>query len=352
MEQVNQITREMAMLFIGIDMHQVKWQITIRDEAKVLWRGSIPGRWEDLRKLLDRYRGYRMRAVYEAGCFGFWLHDNLKEYGVECIVTPPSLVPMEYGNKVKTDRRDSDKLAQLLAKDLLKSVYVPSKEEVLHRQTLRQRNQMVKDRVRTQNRIKSALRLFGLGVPDIRAPFSRTYISNLRHVNFGDHYFQKSFNLLLDEYELLTELIRQQTKLIAEMAELPRYREWVKILTSTRGIGVLTAMEMILELQDVSRFPNGDHLAAYVGLTPSQHSTGDHVRMGHITGIGKPHLRGTLIEISWTLIRYYPKEREFYIKLKARAGSKRAIVAVARRFIIKARYMLLTNTPYQMRAAG
>jgi transposase len=216
MEQVTQSICEMAMLLIGIDMHQLKWQITIRDEAKVLWRGSIPGTWEDLRKLLDRYHGYRMRAVYEAGCFGFWLHDNLKEYGVECIVTPPSLVPMEYGNKVKTDRRDSDKLAQLLAKDLLKSVYVPSKEEVLHRQTLRQRNQMVKDRVRTQNRIKSVLRLFGLRVPDIRASFSRTYIFNLQHVNFGDHYFQKSFNLLLDEYELLTELITQQNKLITE----------------------------------------------------------------------------------------------------------------------------------------
>jgi len=352
MEQVKQITRETAMLFIGIDMHQVKWHITIRDEAKVLWRGSKPGTWEDLRKLLDRYRGYRMRAVYEAGCFGFWLHDNLKEYGVECIVTPPSLVPMEYGNKVKTDRRDSDKLAKLLAKDLLKSVYVPSKEEVMHRQTFRQRNQMMKDRVRTQNRIKSILRLFGLGVPDIRAPFSLTFVSNLRHVNFRNHYLQKSFNLLLDEYELLNELIRQQTKLISEMAELPRYREQVKILTSTRGVGVLTAMEMILELQDVSRFPNGDHLSAYVGLTPSQHSTGDHVRMGRITGIGKPHLRGTIIEISWTLIRYYPKEREFYLKLKARAGAKRAIVAVARRFIIKARYMLLTNTPYHIRAAG
>ena len=352
MEQVKQTNREIAMLFIGIDMHKRTWQVTIRDEAKVIWRGSIPGTWEDLRRLLDRYRGYRIRAVYEAGCFGFWLHDNLKEYGVECIVTPPSLVPMEYGNKVKTDRRDSDKLAQLLAKDLLKSVYVPSNEEVLHRQILRQRNQMVKDRVRIQNRIKSTLCLFGLGVPVKRASFSRNYMSNLRHVNFGDRFFQKSFNLLLDEYEFLTEMIMQQTKLIIEMAKLPQYRERVNLLTSTKGIALLSAMEIILELQDMSRFPKKEQIAAYVGLTPSQHSTGDHVRMGHITGIGKPHLRGTLVEISWTLIRYYPIDREFYFQLKARVGSKRAIVAVAHRFIIKIRHMLLTNTPYRMRAAG
>ena len=113
MEQVTQRIREKAMLFVGIDMHQVKWQITIRDEANVLWRGSIRGKWDELKRRLDRYSGYRIRAVYEAGCFGYWLHDTLREYGVECIVTPPSLVPMEYGNKVKTDRRDSDKLAQL-----------------------------------------------------------------------------------------------------------------------------------------------------------------------------------------------------------------------------------------------
>ena len=352
MEQINQTTREMAMLFMGIDLHQRKWQITIRDEAKVIWRGSIPGTWEDLEKILNRYRGYRIRAVYEAGCFGFWLHDNLKEYGVECIVTPPSLLPMEYGNKVKTDRRDSDKLAQLLAKDLLKSVYVPSEEEVLHRQTFRQRIQMVRDRVRIQNRIKSTLRLFGLRVPDVRASYSRTYISNLRHVNFGNLFYQKSFNFLLDEYELITEMIKQQTKLIAEMAKLPQYRERMEILTSTKGISLLSAMEIILELQDVSRFPKREQIAAYVGLTPSQHSTGDHVRMGRITGIGKPHLRGTIVEISWTLIRYYPIEREFYFQLKTRVGSKRAIVAVARRFIIKVRHMLLTNTPYRMREAG
>ncbi len=352
MEQVKQTTREMAILFIGIDLHQRKWQITIRDEAKVIWRGSIPGTWEDLQKILNRYSGYRIRAVYEAGCFGFWLHDNLKEYGVECIVTPPSLLPMEYGNKVKTDRRDSDKLAQLLAKDLLKSVYVPSEEEVLHRQAFRQMIQMVKDRVRIQNRIKSTLRLFGLRVPAVRAAFSRTYISNLLHVNFGNRFYQKSFNLLLNEYELIIELIKQQTRLINEMAKLPQYRERMEILTSTKGISLLSAMEIILELQDVSRFPKRVQIAAYVGLTPSQHSTGDHVRMGRITGISKPHLRGTIVEISWTLIRYYPIERKFYFKLKDRVGSKRAIVAVARRFIIKVRHMLLTNTSYRMRAAG
>jgi transposase len=81
--------------------------------------------------LFERYRGQEIVAVYEAGYFGFWLHDHLEKIGARCVVTPPSLLPIEYGNKVKTDRRDSRKLAHLLAKGLLKEVWVPSAEETM-----------------------------------------------------------------------------------------------------------------------------------------------------------------------------------------------------------------------------
>ena len=350
MEHFTRIVYEMATLFMGIDLHQKVWQITIRDMNQILFRRRIPGAWEELLKVLERFKGRPMYAVYEAGCFGYELHDLLEAYGVKCIVTPPSLVPMEYGNRVKTDRRDSEKLAYLLTHNQLKQVYVPSKEERFHRQAFRRRGQLVKDRVRVQNRIKSELRFFGLAVPEIRAPFSPTYIANLRKVNFGDRFIQESFCQLLDQYEYLTVCIARQVKLIKELAELPQYAPRVKILTGIRGVGILSAMEIILELHDISRFSNDEKIAAYLGLTPAQYSTGEHIWMGRITRIGKPHLRGTLIEICWTLIRYYPDLRDAYLKLKARAGSKRAIVAIARRFIIQIRHMLLTNTPYRLRA--
>jgi len=104
-----------------------------------LFSASIPGTWEALYSLLDRYAGNRLQAVYEAGYFGFRLHDRLVEQGIACLVTPPSLVPKEYGNRVKTDRRDSRKLAHLLAKGLLKRVWVPSEEERYHAPATRQR---------------------------------------------------------------------------------------------------------------------------------------------------------------------------------------------------------------------
>ena len=126
-------------LFVGIDVHKRSWHVTIRTDEVELFSGSIPGRWEALRKLLHRYKAQRIRAVYEAGYSGFWLHDHLAGYGVDCLVTPPSLVPQAYGNRVKTDRRDSQKLAHLLAKGLLKRIWVPSTEERFHRQVIRRR---------------------------------------------------------------------------------------------------------------------------------------------------------------------------------------------------------------------
>ena len=96
-----------------------------------------------------------IEVVYEAGCFGYWLHDRLVEFGAQCIVTPPSLIPQESGNRVRTDKRDSRKLALLLAKGMLKRVYVPTPQEREHRAAARRRRQLIRERVRTQNRIKA-----------------------------------------------------------------------------------------------------------------------------------------------------------------------------------------------------
>ena len=126
-------------LFVGIDLHKVRWHVTIQTADVELFCSSIPGEWEALQRILDRYKSNKIQAVYEAGCFGFWLYDRLVEHGVDRIVTPPSLVPQEYGNRVKTDRRDSRKLLSLLSKGLLKRVWVPSQEKWYHRQMVRRR---------------------------------------------------------------------------------------------------------------------------------------------------------------------------------------------------------------------
>jgi transposase len=94
-------------LFVGIDLHKNRRHVTIRTFDVELFSASIPGNWEALQRILAQYAGFQLQAVYEAGYFGFRLHDRLVAHGIPCIVTPPSLVPQEYGNRVKTHRRDS-----------------------------------------------------------------------------------------------------------------------------------------------------------------------------------------------------------------------------------------------------
>ena len=171
-------------LYVGIDLHRVSWHLTMRTENDEVFSGAIPGSWETLKKLFQRYRNHQIHVVYEAGYFGFWLHDRIVAYGAECIVTPPSLIPQEYGNHVKTDRRDSRKLAYFLAKGLLKRVWVPTEEERYHRQVVRRRRQLVGDRVRVQNRIKAELRFYGIELPNVVGKWTRGYVENLRRLAY------------------------------------------------------------------------------------------------------------------------------------------------------------------------
>jgi transposase len=346
MKRYAETTERSKRIFVGVDLHRMQWHITIRTEDVELFSGSIPGKWECLKKLLDQYWESEQQVVYEAGYFGFWLHDHLVEYGAACVVTPPSLVPMEYGNHVKTDRRDSRKLAQLLAKGMLKRIWVPTQEERCERQVIRRRRQLIGNRVRTQNRIKAELRFYGveLGMPEGR--WSKAFAENLHRLRLNNRWMQESFQRLLEEYQFLTQQIERQTKLLRELAETPRYRERMTILRSVPGIGLIAAMELLLELQDVERFRRADQLAAYVGLTPSQYSSAENVRMGRITAIGKNSLRGTLVEVAWRLIGKDPAMREKYERIKTHAGSKRAIVAIARITLLRTRRILLDRRPY------
>lgn len=338
--------RSKPLLYVGIDLHRVNWHVTVRTADAEVFSGSLPGTWEALKKLFDRYPNYHISVVYEAGYFGFWLYDRIVRYGADCMVTPPSLIPQEYGNHVKTDRRDSRKLAYFLAKGLLKRVWVPSEEERYHRQVIRRRCQLVGDRVRVQNRIKAELRFYGIELADPRGKWTLVYVDNLRRLKFNNHWMQESFRRLIEEYDFISQQIVHQTKLLRELAATDFYREQMEILRSTPGIGLIAAMEYLLELQDVKRFRRSDQLAAYVGLTPSQYSSADKVRMGRITCIGKNTLRGTLVEVAWRVIGKDPAMRQKYDTLKARCGSKRAIVAIARIVLLRTRRMLIDRKPY------
>jgi len=338
-------------IYVGVDVHKRSWQVTIRTFDVELGKMNMPASWEALAKVLERYRGQKLQVVYEAGFCGFWLYDRLMAWGAECIVTPPSLIPSGYGNPVKTDKLDSARLALLLSRGLLKPIWVPDPEARSHRQVLRRRRQLVEDRVRQQTRIKGELNCFGVVFPESHGVWSQAFIQWLWRLRLGDRYQTESFQRLLTAYQQMSNLIAEQTLLLKELSLTERYCRQVELLRSVPGIGIITAMEILLELGDVSRFPNGRKLAAYVGLTPSQHSSGDKMRLGRITKIGKAHLRSSLIEVSWVVIRMSERLKARYQQLKVRCGRKRAIVAISRKLLLAVRRMLLDQCNWQPQAA-
>ena len=340
-------------VFAGIDLHKRTWHVTIVDaQGEALFRGGMPADPHNLFRLLEGYRGNRIEVAYEAGYFGYWLHDMLAERGIRCRVIPPSLVPVEYGNRVKTDARDSAKLAELLVSKKCKEVVVPSPVERCHRQVIRTRHQLIKRRVQVQHQIRSMLMMYGVALPPAMRGWTKTFVMHLHRLKLQDPYLHESFQNLLTAYDDADRLVEKQTALLRKLAKEDAYRDRVVVLRSIPGVGVITAMEILLELQDINRFSRADKLAAYVGLTPSQYSTGDHVRMGHITGIGKSSLRTMLIEAAWVLVRKDTEWDKKYTELRYRTGSKRAIVAIARRLLLMARRLLIDHRMYEPRSVA
>lgn len=352
MKKYNRIMPEGETVFVGIDLHRLSWHITVICGEEVIFSGAHPPEPEKLLSFLKRYRPNRIEAVYEAGYFGFSLYELLKASGIQCTVTPPTLLPMEYGNHVKTDRRDSRKLAYLLSKKMLKAVWVPDPELCAHRQALRRRQQLMGDRVRVQQRIKSELCFFGLSIANPRGPWTESFYNRLKEIVFENSYMKLSFLSLLNEYEYLNQLIEQQTQLLKDLAVSELYFERVRLLRTVPGIGLLSAMYLLLELGDITRFARAEQLAAYVGLTPSQYSSGENVRMGRITRCGKSELRAILTEVAWTAIKKDPELLKVYENLKFRRGAKKAVVAVARRLLLRCRRVLLDGTPYRLPVAA
>ena len=338
-------------VFIGIDVHKESWQVAVRMEGGEVFHGRIASDYRVLRRILNRFAGSKIKVAYEAGPCGFGLHDQLREDGIEVIVVPPSLIPIESGNKVKTDKRDSRKLARLLASNLLKRVYVLSEEDRADRELLRTRRQIVEHRNDVARQIKSKLLFYGIQPPfSGGSGWSKAFLQWIKDLGVSNEILWYSFRSLVELYEYLTGQLMAITRKVVELSRTEKYGKRVQLLRSAPGIGMLIGMEILVEIQEMARFKRAEELASYIGLTPSEFSTGQQVRQGRITRCGNKRVRTCLVEASWILVQKDRGMRRKYDRLKQWKGGKRAIIAIARRLILRIRRMLLNNEPYAMRA--
>jgi transposase len=327
---------------IGIDAHKNSWSVCILCEGEEIYQAILPPDVERLMSLVRRLEPREVHTAYEAGPTGFQLHDALVQAGFDSMVTPPSLVP-HLGGRVKTDRRDSRKLAAMLANGFLRRVHVLSQEERADRQLLRSRNQIDLDRRGVMSQIKSLLLFHGYQPPEtLPERWGRAYITWLENLTLPFETLNCALHAQLARYRHLGDQVKTLTKHLLHLARSPRYADRVGALTRIPGIGDLTAVSILIELQDIDRFRRADQLASYLGLTPSQHSSGERMHHGHITRCGNAAVRTCLVESSWTLIRYDQNARATFERIKQQTGSsKKAITAVARRLALRIRRTLL-----------
>jgi len=331
---------------VGLDVHKKTWSVCVLCEGEELYNAMLPADVERLVSLLKRFGAREVHTVFEAGPTGFGLHDALQAAGFDSMVTPPSLVP-KTGGRVKTDRRDGRKLATMMASGFLHRVHVLSPKERAERQLSRTRGQMERHRCQAMNQIKSLLLMHGIRAPEgLREHWRTPHLNWLRTVPCEFPEIRVALDALLALYDHADGQVREFNARLEELARSDAYRDRVRVLTKIPGIAILTAIVILLELQDVERFRRAEELSSYLGLTPVQHSSGEKTRLGRITHCGNATVRTRLVQSAWVQIRFDPEARATFDRIKSRTGSgKKAVTAIARCLGLRVRRALLDLAP-------
>ncbi|MDM7911507.1 MAG: IS110 family transposase [Methanotrichaceae archaeon] len=316
-----------SIAYVGLDVHNDSIAVAAfaeEGEQPVLERRVANDRLALGKTLRPLEKSYTLRCCYEASSGGYVVQRWLTQMGIDCEVVAPSLIPVRPGDRVKNDRRDARKLARLSRAGELSKVHVPDEADEAVRSLLRCRETMVRETQRSRQYVLKFLALRGLKYGG-RSNWTKQHLSYLRGLSFegADKVtFSQYMALLEQKHWQLEELSRQ----VEEIAQSERYRERVGRLRCLRGIDTQTAMVVLTEVQDFSRFGSPGALMSYFGLIPSEHSSGSKERRGGITKTGNSRVRRVLVEAAW---HYQHKPRMGDSLKKRQAGQPAEVVAHA-----------------------
>jgi len=290
--------------FLGLDVHAETIAVAVAEaDGTVRSLGTIANREEAVRKLVKKLGlAEDLRACYEAGPTGYVLYWQLTQLGVECIVIAPSLVPVKAGDRVKTDRRDAEKLARSFRSGDLTAVWVPDAGSEALRDLVRAREAAKQDQLRARHRLNKFLLRAGrrpaMGVKAWTLP----YMAWVRALRF-EQPAQESTRLdYLHEVEHMGERVKRLEQAIREAVKLaaPQIQTVIAGLQALRGVAELSAVTIVSELGSLTRFAGPRQLMAYSGTVPSEDSSGKRTRRGGITKTGNAHLRRIAVESAWS----------------------------------------------------
>lgn len=318
--------------FVGMDAHKQAIQVAMLlpgQNQPVEWQvANQPAAIRRLARKLQREAPGEVRCCYEAGPCGYVLQRQLEGDGVICEVVAPSLIPVKPGERIKTDRRDARKLARLLRSDDLTIVHPPTSADEAVRDLCRCREDARKDLHRARHRLDTFLLRRACLYTLTRRRWGQPYRAWLGRLTFEHAADQVTLEDYVHTIEQAEERRRRLDEHLAAVAEQDPYREPVGWLRCFRGIDTVTAIVVVAELHDFRRFRTARALMAYLGLVPSERSSGERQRRGALTKAGNIHVRRLLIEAAW----HYRHRPHVGVSLRRRRiGQPDRIIAIADR---------------------
>lgn len=318
--------------FLGLDVHAETIAVAVAEagrDGEVRSLGKIPNTAEAVRRLIKKLGPVRrLRACYEAGPTGYVLYWQLTELGVACEVVAPTLVPVKAGDRVKTDRRDAEKLARSYRSGDLTPVWVPDRAHEALRDLVRAREAAKKDQLRARHRLAKFLLRHGKRAPKPMKLWTRRHLEWAHSLTFEEPALDATLADYVAEVQHVSDRIERLDHFIDSAVETAptQLRAVVDALQALRGVAKTTAVTVVTELGKVSRFARAHQLMGYAGLVPSEHTSGGPARRGGITKTGNAHLRRVLVESAWTY-RWRPRVSS---TLKSRQeGLSEAVKAIA-----------------------
>jgi transposase len=289
--------------FIGLDVHAQTISAAVAEPGgEVRSLGRIANRIEAVRRLVKKLGGPRqLRACYEAGPTGYALYWQLAQLGVKCEVIAPTLMPMKAGDRVKTDRRDAERLARSYRAGDLTAVWIPDPAHEALRDLVRAREAAKKDQLRARHRLAKFLLRQGRGAPEGTTAWSGKYLKWVQEQRFEHPAHEATVNDYLHEVEHAAQRIERLERAIdAAVETVPEsMRAVIEALQALRGIAKVSAVSLVAELGELSRFGRPRQLMGYSGAVSSEHSSGERVHRYGITKTGNAHLRRIVVEAAW-----------------------------------------------------
>jgi transposase len=289
--------------FVGLDVHAETIAVAVAEPGgEVRSLGTIPNRLESVRKLMSKLGPVKqLKACYEAGPTGYVLYWQLTQMGVPCEVIAPGLVPVKASDRVKTDRRDAEKLARCYRAGELTAVWVPDEAHEALRDLVRAREAAKKDQLKARHRLGKFLLRHGRRPEGIKA-WTKQHLEWIStHVHFDQPALEATLEDYLNEVKHVAERIIKLEKAIDEAVQQapPEIRAVIEALQALRGVAQTTAATIVSELGSLSRFESPRQLMGYSGLVAREHSSGNRIQRGSITKTGNAHLRRVLVEAAW-----------------------------------------------------